>query len=161
MRYNSRLAFQNGVITNRNGHEFVLSMKSKRNYNTSSFHWQHKYYYIFRHDKHFLVNATCCPRLSVSSSGAASSWQPDKMGSYSLWPGGSVGGRRVWRHETRWVLRMRVIMTMMMTRQNYVYYWEWGLNTGSEWMIGHSPYSSERGIRWITFGEKNYHKITK
>ena len=43
---------------------------------------------------------------------------------------------------------MRVtMMMMMMTRQNYVYYWEWGLNTGSEWMIGHSPYSSERGIR--------------
>ena len=36
---------------------------------------------------------------------------------------------------------------MIMSRQNYVYYWEWGLNTGAEWMMGHSPYSSERGIR--------------
>ena len=79
-----------------------------------------------------LVNASCCSRLTVSSSGLAASWQPDKLGSYSLWPGDSAGGRRVWRHEAR---------------QNYVYYWEWGLNSGAEWMIGHSPYSPERGIR--------------
>ena len=52
-----------------------------------------------------------------------------------------------------------VTLTMMiMTRQNYVYFWEWGLNTGSEWMMGHSPYSSERGIRSINF---LWIKITK
>ena len=82
--------------------EFVLSMKRGTKILISVlFSLTTEILYIYEHDKHFLVNATCCSRLSVSSSGAASSWQPDKMGSYSLWPGGSVGGRRVWRHETR------------------------------------------------------------
>ena len=44
----------------------------------------------------------------------------------------SVGGRRVWRHEAR---------------QNFIYFWQWGVNSGAEWMLGHSPHSSERGIR--------------
>ena len=72
---------------------------------------------------------SCC-RLSIRSEGEAAEWQPDKMGSYSVW--GSSGGRKVWKHESR---------------QNYLYYWEWGVNTGTEWMVGHSPFSSVRGIR--------------
>ena len=75
-------------------------------------------------------NQTCCPRLSVRSEGGAAEWQPDKMGEYQEW--GGMGGRKVWKH---------------LTRQNYLYYWEWGVNTGTEWMFGHSPFSSERGIR--------------
>ena len=78
------------------------------------------------------INKTCCDSLIVRSSGPAATWQPDKMGEYHLWGGGSVYGRRVWKHASR---------------QNFVYYWEWGVNTGTEWMLGHSPYSSERGIR--------------
>ena len=75
-------------------------------------------------------NDTCCPRLTISSEGGAAEFQPDKMGHYVLW--GSRAGRGVWRHEAR---------------QNFLYYWEWGVNTGTEWMVGHSPFSSERGIR--------------
>ena len=52
------------------------------------------------------------------------------MGRYELW--GSFNGRRVYKHTHR---------------QNYVYYWEWGVNAGSEWMVGHSPFSSVRGMR--------------
>ena len=43
------------------------------------------------------------------------------MGVYEAWFGGSVAGRKVWKHSSR---------------QNYIYFWEWGVNTGSEWMIG-------------------------
>ena len=83
------------------------------------------------------VNMTCCHTLNITASPGSpvSTWQPDKLGVYQLW--GGVHGRKVWKHETR---------------QNYVYYWEWGVNSGTEWMIGHSPYSSERGIR---FNETN------
>lgn len=74
--------------------------------------------------------------LFIVYSGNAAFWQPDKMGVYEVWSwsAGSVAGagRKVWKH---------------ISRQNYIYYWEWGVNTGAEWMIGHSPYSSERGIR--------------
>ena len=52
------------------------------------------------------------------------------MGQYNLFS--NFNGRRVWKH---------------IHRQNYVYYWEWGINAGSEWMVGHSQYSSVRGIR--------------
>ena len=69
-------------------------------------------------------------RLTIRSDGEAAEWQPDKMGSYSLW--GSSAGRKVWKHESR---------------HNYLYFWEWGVNTGTEWMVGHSPFSSVRGIR--------------
>ena len=77
------------------------------------------------------LHYTC--RLTIRSDGEAALWQPDKMGSYSLW--GSSGGRKVWKHESR---------------QNYLYYWQWGVNTGTEWMVGHSPFSSVRGIRQET-----------
>ena len=72
-------------------------------------------------------------RLTIRSEGEAAEWQPDKMGSYALW--GNSAGRKVWRHESR---------------QNFLYFWEWGVNTGTEWMVGHSPFSSVRGIRHDT-----------
>lgn len=76
------------------------------------------------------VNQTCCDSLILSSDEGAAYWQPDKMGTYEMF--GSFNGRRVYKHTHR---------------QNYVYYWEWGINAGSEWMVGHSPFSSVRGIR--------------
>jgi hypothetical protein len=45
---------------------------------------------------------------------------------------GTANGRRVWRHEAR---------------SNYIYFWDWGVNSGQEWMVGHSPDSPVRGIR--------------
>ena len=57
------------------------------------------------------------------------------MGEYRLWSGDSVNGRRVWKH---------------VSRHNYIYHWSFGVNAGSEWMIGHSPYSSVRGIRLVS-----------
>jgi hypothetical protein len=45
---------------------------------------------------------------------------------------GTVNGRRMWKQEGR---------------SNYIYYWDWGVNSGQEWMVGHNPYSAVRGIR--------------
>ena len=45
---------------------------------------------------------------------------------------GTVNGRRMWKQEGR---------------TNYLYYWDWGVNAGQEWMVGHRPHSSVRGIR--------------
>ena len=45
---------------------------------------------------------------------------------------GTLNGRKVWRHESR---------------QVYIYFWNWGVNSGQEWMVGHSPGSAVRGIR--------------
>ena len=67
------------------------------------------------HIRRFLLHNSSCIL------GSAAFWQPDKMGVYEAWFGGSVAGRKVWKHSSR---------------QNYIYFWEWGVNTGSEWMIG-------------------------
>jgi hypothetical protein len=32
---------------------------------------------------------------------------------------------------------------------DYLYFWDWGVNSGQEWMIGHSPTSPVRGIRSV------------
>ena len=52
------------------------------------------------------------------------------FGRYRL--NGTRNGRKMWKHENR---------------QNYIYFWDWGVNSGAEWMVGHSPDSSVRGIR--------------
>ena len=51
---------------------------------------------------------------------------------------GTGRGRKVWKHDHR---------------QNYIYLWDWGVNSGMEWMVGHSYNSPVRGIR--SFGGRN------
>jgi hypothetical protein len=63
--------------------------------------------------------AACCQAFRLSSGGEARVWQPDKLGDYRV--NGSLAGRPFYKHSGR---------------QNYLYFWEWGVNSGSEWMVG-------------------------
>ena len=69
----------------------------------------------------------CCDRVRVRSLGIAEDRQPERMGTFRF--SGFKHGRKIYKQEGE----------EGEDRLQYLYYWDWGPNSGSNWMIGFDP----------------------